>query len=196
MEKSEKPAMVSTVATINNSQIVVIENGEKKVAIKPICDALGVAYQGQIEKLKQDEILSSTVMPSMMVGADGKQREMQTIPFMFVFGWLFTINPKNVAPESKEAVIRYKKECYIALYEHFTELDDYLKYRTEISENIWEEVEEARDGFKFARTRLEALKTQFANARALTLADYKEQKSQMSIDFSAQSPQQSERALS
>lgn len=38
----------------------------------------------------------------------------------YVYGWLFTINPKNVAPGAREAVTRYRRECYEALYKHFT----------------------------------------------------------------------------
>jgi hypothetical protein len=34
-----------------------------------------------------------------MVATDGKKREMVTIPYRFVFGWLFTINSKNVVSE-------------------------------------------------------------------------------------------------
>lgn len=37
-----------------------------------------------------------------------------------VYGWLATINPGKVAPEAREAVTRYRRECYDVLYEHFT----------------------------------------------------------------------------
>ena len=52
------------------------EKGEVLIPIRPICDALGVAYHGQYMKIKDDKFLSSTVMLSITVGADGKQREM------------------------------------------------------------------------------------------------------------------------
>lgn len=42
------------------------------------------------------------------------------LPLKYVYGWLFTINPKNVAPEARDAVTRYRRECYDVLYEHFT----------------------------------------------------------------------------
>ena len=77
------------VATINNVEILIIENGEKRVAIKPICEALGVSNQKQLERLKSDPILSSVITLSVTTGADGKQYKMQTFPFKYVFGWLF-----------------------------------------------------------------------------------------------------------
>jgi len=82
----------TAIARINNVDIVMIEDGEKLIAIKPICDILGVAWEPQFRKLKSDPKFSSTVTLRVTVGADGKQREMATIPFKKVFGWLYSIN--------------------------------------------------------------------------------------------------------
>ena len=183
MEQSKVPATVTTVAKINGTDIVVIENGEKRVAVKPICQILGVDFQKQHERIKGDEIIGQLYTIRYMVGADGKKREMYTIPFKFVFGWLFSINIKKVAPEIREAVIRYKLECYDALYNHFTELDDYLKFRDERAGEVWQKVEMARDDFKLARNRLEAYKKEFAEFRAMTFEKYREQKRQLALNF-------------
>jgi hypothetical protein len=61
--------------------------------------------------------LSSTGVIMTSVAADGKERKMYCIPFEFVFGWLFTINPVNVKEESREGLIKYQQECYYVLYE-------------------------------------------------------------------------------
>lgn len=175
--------MVTTIATINNYKIVVIENGEKRVAIKPICQALGVDPDWQNARIKEDEILGELHKISYATGADGKQYEMATIPFKYVFGWLFSINTKKVAPEVKDFVIRYKKECYDALYKHFTELDDYMKYRQQLAESVWDKVETAREDFKLAKNRLENLKTEFSEARAFTFEQYRQMVKQMPIEF-------------
>lgn len=176
-------ATVTTVATINKTQIVVIENGEKRVAVKPICEALGVDFSSQLQKLKSDPILSSTVVLSTTVGFDKKEREMITIPFKFVFGWLFRIDSRNVKEEARESVLRYQLECYDALYNHFVELDEYIKYRDELSAQIYLKVEAARDDFKLAKNKLEEYKEEFAAARKLTLEDWREQRKQLEIDF-------------
>jgi hypothetical protein len=175
----------TSVAKVNNVDIIIIENGDKRVAVRPICEALGVAYQSQIERLKSDPILGSTVTLSVTVGADGKQREMVTIPFKYVFGWLFRIDSRNVKEEAKEVVERYQLECYDALYFHFTELDEYLKYRTEMAERKFEEVERYRDDFKETKARLDKAKEEFAEIRALTLEKYRALQLQTKLVFPA-----------
>jgi hypothetical protein len=175
----------TSVAKVNNVDIIIIENGEKRVAVKPICEALGIAHQSQIERLKSDPILSSVVTLSVTTGVDGKRYEMVTIPFKYVFGWLFRIDSRNVKETAKEAVERYQLECYDALYFHFTELDDYLKYRTELAELKFEEVERYRDDFKETKARLEKAKEEFAEIRALTLEKYRAIQAQYKIEFPA-----------
>lgn len=109
------------ISTINGIDIYAVsdENHNLFVPVKPICDALNIAVEGQREKIQTDEILSSVAMLSMATGADGKSYEMLMLPLKFIYGWLFTINPKNVAPSAKENVIRYRRECYEVLYDHF-----------------------------------------------------------------------------
>lgn len=114
--------MDSKIITINNVDIVSTKvDGQTLVPIRPICDALGVDYSGQLQKLKNDDELAPTVGLSPTVGADGKDREMVCLPLEFVFGWLFTINPANVKEEAREAVKQYRRECYHALFLHFFE---------------------------------------------------------------------------
>src|SRR5690554_8032106 len=105
-----------TVAIVNKSTIILIEDGNKLVPVKPICQALGVDFASQKEKIETDEVLSSVVGLNPTTGADGKEYEMFCIPLKYVFGWLFTINPKNVKEEARESVIAYRKECYDVLY--------------------------------------------------------------------------------
>ena len=52
------------------------EQGDILIPIRPICDALGVSYERQYRKAKEDDILGSTVALRATVGADGRQREM------------------------------------------------------------------------------------------------------------------------
>lgn len=108
------------ISKINGVDIVTVErDGEILVPIKPVCEAIGIDDRAQRDKIQSDEILASTGVLSTSVAADGKEREMFCLPLKYVYGWLFTINPKNVAPEAREAVARYRRECYDVLYEHF-----------------------------------------------------------------------------
>lgn len=105
------------ITTINDIEIVI--TSEMLVPIKPICEALGVAPNKQIEKIKGHPILGSVNTLRVSTGADGKQYEMACLPFEYVFGWLFTIHPDNVRTESRDKLIAYQRECYQALFDHF-----------------------------------------------------------------------------
>jgi len=107
------------IAKVNNVDIVSTSD-EQLVAVRPVCDALGIDYKVQWQKIKDDEDLSSVMVLSTTTGADGKQYEMCCLPVEFIYGWLFTINPKNVKPEAQKAVRKYRLLCYRALYQYFT----------------------------------------------------------------------------
>lgn len=112
--------MNQSIARINGADIVAVENdGSTFVPVKPICEALGIAFQSQRTKLQEDEFLAPTVTIIVTVAADGREREMVCLPLRYVYGWLATINPGKVAPEAREAVCRYRQECYDVLYDHF-----------------------------------------------------------------------------
>jgi hypothetical protein len=70
------------ISTINNQRIEIVigENGQKFVPIKPICEAIGVSIQGQIEKLESDDIIGSVIKLCLTTGADGKEYKMTCIP--------------------------------------------------------------------------------------------------------------------
>src|SRR5690554_3549527 len=120
-----------TVAVINKAKILVIEDRGKLVPIKPMCEALGVDVDSQRKKINQDEILAPVAVLSTATGADGKGYNMFCIPYKYIFGWLFTINPKNVKEDAKEGVINYKKACYDALYQNFTDQSEFLEFKQE-----------------------------------------------------------------
>lgn len=109
------------IGKINGVEIVTVEqDGEVYVPIKPICTALGIAFERQYSKIQQHPILGSTVTLRVIVAADSKEREMVCIPLEYVYGWLFTINASNVPDSAKESLVKYQKECYHVLYEHFS----------------------------------------------------------------------------
>ena len=117
----EKETSRLSIGRINGVDIYAIndDNGQTLVPIRPICEAIGVSLQGQSEKIYDDEILSSVVKHNLTTGADGKQYEMLCLPLEYVYGWIFTINPKKVNTQAKDSVVRYKRECYDVLYRHF-----------------------------------------------------------------------------
>ncbi len=107
------------ICTVNGALIQVSNDELMLVPIKPICEALGVTYESQAAKLREHPTFSSTMSLIDMVGADGKIRKMTCLPAEDVMGWVYTIHPDKVAPEVREALIRYQKECNHAIFQHY-----------------------------------------------------------------------------
>lgn len=173
----------TTIATINSVAIVMNDDSQKLVPIKPICDALGIAYQSQISKLKEDDFLNSVITLSVTTGADGKSYEMVCLPFEYIFGWLFTINPKNVKEESREIVARYRIECYKALYNYFTEPNTFLAQKQQLIEAKLREYDLAKDGFKFAKNIMDEKRKEFDAVRKFTIEEWRANKGQFLLPF-------------
>ena len=174
---------VTTVARVNEVDIVIIEGEEKRVAVKPICQALGIAFQRQIERLKEDPILGSVVTLEVTTGADGKQYEMVTIPFKFVFGWLFRIDSRNVKEESRESVLKYQLHCYNALYNSLFLYVEFVEHRANLVEIELENYKEAREGFSQARSRMTEAESNLNRVRQLTYEKYVADKNQLELEF-------------
>jgi len=88
-------------------------NGQWWIALKPICEALGVNYDRALQNVKSDEILFQLYAKQHMVGADFKNREMVSLPERYIYGWIFSLQSKS------EVLIAYKKQCYDILYDYF-----------------------------------------------------------------------------
>lgn len=175
-----------TVAKVNQVSIqLVLDSKEKLVPIKPICEAIGVDYPTQFSKLKEDDFLSSVVGLSPTTGSDGKQYEMVCLPLEFVFGWLFTINPKNVKEEAREAVSKYRIECYRALYKHFSAQAEFLNEKQALLEQQLEYVEMVKSEFSSAKSRLAEAQKKLSEVRSLTLEDWEENNRQLKIEFNS-----------
>lgn len=158
--------MEKTITTINKQNITIIDNGnEKLVPIKPICQALGIDFKSQYDKIKNDEIFNSMVVLSTTVANDEKQREMVCLPIKYVFGWLFTINPGNVNSDAKEAITKYKMECYEVLYRHFTARALAFERQNKEVMRLSALINEEQYVFATTRNRLNTLKKEFAELR-------------------------------
>jgi len=102
------------------NEITVIEkNGRRYVAMKPIAEALDLAWKNQYEVIMNDPVLSSTILVTRIVAEDGKQREMVCLPLEYLNGWLFKVPASRYTGKKREVIIRYQTECYRVLYDYF-----------------------------------------------------------------------------
>ena len=89
------------------------KNGEYFIAIKPICEALGIQFIAQFKRLKDDKILGQLLSKQTMVGADFRLRNMVALPEKYIYGWLFSVN------SDVQLFKEYKMKCYDVLYDYF-----------------------------------------------------------------------------
>ena len=100
-------------------QIVRDETGSILVAMKPVVDALGLDWKSQHRNISEDPVLNSVMVIMTTTGADGKQYEMFCLPLDYLNGWLFRINANRYRGTRREVIIRYQRECYRVLADHF-----------------------------------------------------------------------------
>ncbi|PTR05479.1 MULTISPECIES: phage antirepressor N-terminal domain-containing protein [unclassified Novosphingobium] len=103
----------------HGDQLLTIFDGQTvRVAMKPLVERLGIAWPRQYQKLKDDPVLSEGVTLTVIPSERGAQ-ETVTLPIDLMQGWLFKLNPERVAPEARERVIAYQRECYQVLNDYW-----------------------------------------------------------------------------
>lgn len=170
------------IARVNNVDIVATSD-EQMIPIRPICEALGIDPNGQKQRIERDEILSSVACTIHATGKDGKTYEMFAIPYKYTFGWLFSVDVSKVNPDAKENVLRYKKECYNVLYDHFTAPQTFLKQKQELMEQLVKEYQSLQQDFKEAKNRMNEAKNRLNDIMNYTIEDWEANNRQLNINF-------------
>ncbi|QEY63362.1 hypothetical protein FXN65_15355 [Metapseudomonas lalkuanensis] len=99
--------------------VLVGQDNEPFVAMKPIVTNMGLVWAAQYVKLM--ERFSSTVSEIETVADDGKMHSMTCMPLRKLPAWLYSISPNKVKPELRDKVIRYQEECDDALWAYWTQ---------------------------------------------------------------------------
>lgn len=99
--------------------VLVGQDNEPYVAMKPIVANMGMDWKSQHSKLA--ERFASTMVEITTVAEDGKLRGMACLPLKKLPAWLYSISPNKVAPELREKIIRYQEECDDALWNYWTQ---------------------------------------------------------------------------
>lgn len=104
---------------------VVIEGDEQEVYIplRPLVDALGLAWSGQFERLQRDAVLSKITRGVRVTRTPekGGEQEMLCLPLDYLNGWLFGVNANRVKDTVRDKLIRYQMECYRVLAREFVQ---------------------------------------------------------------------------
>ncbi len=100
-----------------------LPNGEIHIPLRPICDAIGLNWAGQRQRIQRDPVLSqiASIIQVSREGTRGGNPNMLCLPLDYINGWLFGISADRVRPELRDRVIRYQTDCYKTLAEAFKE---------------------------------------------------------------------------
>ena len=171
-----------SVAMINDISLqVVADDREQLVAVKPVCEILGVDAKSQREKIDQHPLFSSVRVLSPSTGADGKTYEMVCLPLRYFPSWLFSINPNNVKEDIRENLLEYQKKCNDILYDYFFSRAEFAQKKEKVVAKAKELFDEKTETFKEARDEMKEAEKNFNKALALTFEEWQADRQQLTI---------------
>ncbi len=139
-----------------------VEDGGIYVPVRPICDLIGVAWQGQNERISRDLVLSQFVRSvSVTLTEPNRTRniEMRCLPLDMLNGWLFGINASRVKEAIRPKLIQYQIDCYRVLSEAF--LHDQITHRPDkVIDNLLDGDSPAAQAYKMARAVMQMARQQ------------------------------------
>ena len=97
-----------------------LDDGEIYAALKPICENIGIAFNGQRERLNRTPW--AVVRMIRTTGADGKRYDMMAVSRKTLTMWLATIDTSRLKDEqARRNVTVYQQEAAEALDSYFNE---------------------------------------------------------------------------
>jgi len=101
------------------SDLLTIErNGTLYVAIKPVCESIGLQWEDQFKRIKRHPVLSGGMSMINIPSRCGNKITL-VLTLKMLHGWLFLIDSSQVAPAIKDTVILYQKECFEVLSQYW-----------------------------------------------------------------------------
>lgn len=121
-EKFNSPPHGGNLITVNFRQdtLFAVERDDGVfVAVKPICDTLGVDWKSQYQRIKDDPVLSEGVV-IITIPSPGGAQETTCLKLELVNGWLFKVDSRRVKEEeTRRKLLTYQRECYQVLFDAF-----------------------------------------------------------------------------
>lgn len=113
--------MSQTLVTVDfhgQSLVAVLIDGQPYVAMKPICENIGLQWNGQFERIKRNPIMNEGIRVTRTPSKGGDQ-ETLCLPLDMLNGWLFGVDVNRVREEIRPKLMQYQKECFGVLFRHF-----------------------------------------------------------------------------
>jgi hypothetical protein len=97
----------------DQSLAAAVLDGKPYVAMKPICENLGLQWRAQYHRIKRHPVLNQVVSmtDTTSYGQDGKtyNAEMLMLPLDYLNGWLFGIDISRIKEELKPRLMEYQR---------------------------------------------------------------------------------------
>ena len=104
-----------------NTLYLIDQNGEPYTPMKPIVEGMGLAWNGQFEKLNRNQERWGIRVTRIQVPGDDQNRDTVLMPLRKLPGWLMSIQVSRLKPEIQEKALAFQKECDDVLWKYWTE---------------------------------------------------------------------------
>lgn len=106
---------------ISGAIVQIDDEAQVYIPLRPLCDYLGLAWSGQLERTKRDQVLAEELRGVRVsrTPQEGGSQEMVSLPLEYIPGWLFGISTSRVKPHLQEKITRYRRECFRVLWRAF-----------------------------------------------------------------------------
>ena len=110
---------IQTIQFHNQNLLATIVDGTPHIAMKPICENIGIAWNSQLERIKRHPVLNDG-MRIISTPSNGGIQDMVMLPLNMINGWLFGVDSNRIKKtDVKNKVIEYQRECFDVLANHF-----------------------------------------------------------------------------
>lgn len=101
-------------------QIMTVRNDDGIfVVMKPIVEAMGLHWESQRQRMQRHPLLNEGTC-IIQVPSTGGDQEAVTLHLEQFHGWLITLSPDRIVEtEKRELIIRYQREAFRVVFEHF-----------------------------------------------------------------------------
>jgi P22_AR N-terminal domain/ORF6C domain len=129
-EATDQQALVPTAVRQVNfhgdviTVVLVEQRGRRQVYVllRPLCQYLGLSWSSQLQRLREDDVLSEATTSVLLSNTEVGHRQRYTmigLKLEFLPGWIFSFTTKRVRADLQEKIKRYRRDCYRVLWEAF-----------------------------------------------------------------------------
>jgi P22_AR N-terminal domain len=141
-EATDQQALVPTAVRQVNfhgdviTVVLVEQRGRRQVYVllRPLCQYLGLSWSSQLQRLREDEVLSEATTSVLLSNTEVGHRQRYTmigLQLEFLPGWMFSFTPRRVRADLQEKIKRYRRDCYRVLCEAFLQGELFPGWRRE-----------------------------------------------------------------